>query len=259
MSNDLSKEIGELRSFVAYLKADADEKKRSEEIEKWTRWVSLSIVFLAVGAALASQQDAGFSGRALRGLNSAAIEQGKATNHWSWYQSVAIKLHLYEFEAERRGIKPRKDRAEKEVGGSRTGTPEAAKKAEKGPQGATSATAGTHVSVDSAARELSREKEAPWTTMEEVIQKKIRKYTKQKKEISEKAKAFERERDRFQEDSMLARRHTKELTLALAVLQVAIALASIALLAKKKPLWFISMGIGVYGVFQTFNGIFLWV
>jgi len=256
MSNDLSKEIGDLRSFVAYLKAEADDRKRQADRDKWIKWVSLSIVFLAVGAALANQQHAGFAGRALRGLNSASIEQGKATNHWSWYQSSSIKLHLYEFEAERRGVRVKKDKAPKEAGAAKTENPDPGKKPEGAPRPSTVAAAS---GGDSAAKDPPKKKDKPPVSMEELIQKKIGKYTKQKKEISDKAKAYEKERDKFQEDSVLAQRHTKELTLALAVLQVAIAIASISLLARKRPLWFISLAIGAYGVFQTFNGILLWV
>src|SRR5206468_8014660 len=99
--NDLNKEIADLRSFVGFLKADRDEAKRKEQSERWTKWVSLSIVFLAVGAALASQQHGGFGGAGVRELNNAAIEQGIATNKWSYYQANSVKLHLYEFEKRR--------------------------------------------------------------------------------------------------------------------------------------------------------------
>src|SRR5439155_1936269 len=90
------------------------------------------------------------------------------------------------------------------------------------------------------------------------IDSKIAKYEALKKKTKDEAEDHEKARNEHRLSSLGAQRHSKELTLALAVLQVAIALASISVLAKKKPLWFASMIIGAYGVFQTFNGIFLW-
>src|SRR5262249_414003 len=99
---DLGTELAELRSFVQTLKAARDEQKRKEQSDRWVRWVSLWIVFLAGCTALASQQHAGFGGKGVRELNHAAIQQGMASNNWAWFQSAGIKLHLYEFEKERR-------------------------------------------------------------------------------------------------------------------------------------------------------------
>lgn len=206
---ELQNELTELRTYVKLLR---DERKRSEERETWTRWVTLSIVFLAVGAALAFQQYGNFSGRGMRQLNYAAIEQGKANDQWAYYQAVSIKLHLYRFELGRR--------QEKAAG--------------------VAAAAGK-------------------TALGKLVDAKIRKYERQKKEIQAQARAFEARRDEHRKRSDRSQRHTAELTLALAVLQVAIAVASIALLSRKKPLWLMSLAIGAFGIFQTFNGMFLWL
>jgi hypothetical protein len=230
--SEITKEISELRAFVQYLKADRDEQKRKEASERWTKWVSLSIVFLAVGAALASQQHGGFSGKSVRELNQAAIAQGLATNKWSYYQSVSIKLHMYTFEKERRANKMQGSAGEGEAlrTAAAPANPGEAEKPKKKAKGA----GGTF------------------------IDKKIAKYEGQKMKIMAEAREHEAQRDRHRESSIRAQRHTAELTLALAVLQVAIALGSIAVLARKKPLWFMSLLVGAYGIFQTFNGIFLW-
>jgi hypothetical protein len=213
-----NKELAELRSYVQYLKLDREEEKRKEAREGWTKWVSLSIVFLAVAAALANQQQGSFSGRSVSGLNQAAIEQGLASNQWSYYQANSIKLHLYEFEKERRAARDK---------------------------GASLLTVGLPNPRGGLVRSF--------------LDKKIAKYQGKKKETMAKAREHEQNRDGHRQASHGAQRHKKELSLALAVLQVAIAVASISLLAKKKPLWFVSLAIGVFGVFQTFNGIFLWV
>jgi hypothetical protein len=201
----------------------ATELERSEG--GWTRWVILWIVFLAVATALASQQHSAFGARSVRALNNAAIEQGLATNHWSWYQAASVKLHMYEFEKERIA-----DAQESPGPGTATATPV---RAAMGAGAAKKAGAS--------------------------LDEKIRKYEQQKSAIREKAKSFERARDELRAASKAAQRHGTELTLAIAILQVAIAVASIAALARKKPLWFVSMVLGTFGIFQTFNGIFLWV
>lgn len=234
--NDLSKEIGELRSYVGYLKADRDEQKRKEEREKWTKWVSLSIVFLAVGAALSNQQYSSFSGQEVKQLNHASIEQGLASNQWSYYQANSIKLHLYEFEKRRLLEEHGKAVAGEEADDPALAAPEAGarqkKKKKRGSQ-----IKGVLAKLD----------------------KKIAKYQKKKKETMARAREHDAKREEYRKSSAIAQRHKSQLMLSLAVLQVAIALASISILAKKKPLWFMSLAIGAYGIFETFNGIFLWV
>ena len=51
--NDLQKEIAELKSFIADLKADRAATKEKEKREAWTKYVSLSVVIIAVIAAIA--------------------------------------------------------------------------------------------------------------------------------------------------------------------------------------------------------------
>ena len=282
--NELQKELADLRSFVEFLKSDRVAQKAKEDSEKWTRWVSLTIVFLAVAAALANQQYGAFSGRAVRSLNHAAIAQGNATNKWSYYMSVSIKLHMYKFEKRRA----------KEVGTLRKalatlvssgpsrgqlagmGAPaqelesltpekviEAAKLAPRGarkdqlPDPGKKAEDGASGEPEKSAKKSKAGK--PPQDAKAILEEKIAKYNKQKPEIMKEAGQLEAQVLAHSKDSEDAQRHTKALTLALAVLQVAIAIGSIAALAKKKPLWFISMVIGAYGLFETFNGIFMWV
>lgn len=256
--NELQKELSDLRSYVEFLKADRLAAKKKEDSEKWTRWVSLTIVFLAVAAALANQQYGGFSGRAVRSLSHAAIAQGNATNKWSYFSSVSIKLHMYEFEARRE---------------------EAAKKARKAMLAETAPAGGAEppkeAKLDGAADKAKPSGEAATPKPEKSAkkskgdklgqdiksrtEKKIAKYKGQKPKIEAEARELEAQVVAHRKDSQAAQAHTAGLTLALAVLQVAIAVGSISALAKKKPLWFVAMAIGGYGVFETFNGIFLWI
>ena len=272
--NELQKELADLRSFVEFLKSDRVAQKAKEDSEKWTRWVSLTIVFLAVAAALANQQYGAFSGRAVRSLNHAAIAQGNATNKWSYYMSVSIKLHMYKFEKRRakEDGKLRKALATLVSSGPSRGqlagmgapakeleslTPEKVIEAAKVPDPGKKAEDGASGKPEKSAKKSKAGK--PPQDAKAILEEKIAKYNKQKPEIMKEAGQLEAQVLAHSKDSEDAQRHTKALTLALAVLQVAIAIGSIAALAKKKPLWFISMVIGAYGLFETFNGIFMWV
>lgn len=81
---------------------------------------------------------------------------------------------------------------------------------------------------------------------------KISKYDKEKKEIKVKAEEFEANRDE-------ARKHSQEFGMAVIFLQVSILLSSIAALTKKKPVWYLSLGTGLAGIFYFLNGFFLWI
>ncbi len=94
--NGLDKEIGELKNFIADLKAERVAQKEKEKRESWTKYTSMSIVFIAVLAAIATQWAGKYSGRTLVELNNATFHQAKATDEWSYYQANSIKQNLYE-------------------------------------------------------------------------------------------------------------------------------------------------------------------
>jgi hypothetical protein len=231
---ELKTELAEMKSYIQLLKSDRDEARRKEEAERWTRYVALTIVFMAVAAAFASQQQGAFSGKGIKELYQAGIEQGKATNQWSYYQSVSIKLHMYQFE-------------------KRSATDETPNKDLRTAALTAIAQPGIRPSAAS-----DKEKSDP-VAYAASLDKKIKKYTKQKDEIREEARKHDRKRDEHQDTSRQAQQHSSRLTLALAILQVAIAVGSISALAKKKPLWFVSMALATGGIFQTLNGVYLWL
>src|SRR5947209_17695015 len=94
--DSLQKELAELKGFTAELKADRAAQKEKEKREAWTKYTSLSLVLLAVLAAVATQWGAKFSSRTLVNLNDATFNQAQATDEWSYYQSKSIKQNLYE-------------------------------------------------------------------------------------------------------------------------------------------------------------------
>jgi hypothetical protein len=87
--NDLQKEISELKEFIVELKADRAATKQKEKSEAWTKYVSLTVVIIAVIAAVAAQFSGKFSSQV-------QISQVKASDQWSFYEAKSIKQHLDE-------------------------------------------------------------------------------------------------------------------------------------------------------------------
>jgi len=80
----------------------------------------------------------------------------------------------------------------------------------------------------------------------------IKRYEEEKAAIKAKANAFEKDRDACQE-------HGSQFGIAVIFLQVTILLSSIAGLLKKKPVWYLSLGIGVIGIVFFMDGFFLFL
>lgn len=87
--NDLQKEISELKQFIADLKADRAATKEKEKREAWTKYVSLTVVIVAVIAAIVTQWAGRYSGRV-------QMSQAQASDQWAFYQAKSIKQHLDE-------------------------------------------------------------------------------------------------------------------------------------------------------------------
>lgn len=92
----LQSELVELKGFIADLKADRVSQKEKERKESWTKYTSLTIVFLAVLAAIATQWSGRYGSRVLAALNDSTFQQAKASDQWSYYQAKSIKQNLYE-------------------------------------------------------------------------------------------------------------------------------------------------------------------
>jgi len=75
-------------------------------------------------------------------------------------------------------------------------------------------------------------------------------YQAEQDEIQRKAKAYEADRDE-------AAKHGAPLGTAIAALQIAIALASVCLITKRKSLWAAAGFLGIAGLFYLISGLFL--
>ena len=97
----MSTDLNELNSLVATLKADQQAQKEKEKRDAWTKYVSLSMICLAVLAAIATQRGAGYSSATMKQLNEATFNQAEASDQWAFYQAKGIKQSIYELERDR--------------------------------------------------------------------------------------------------------------------------------------------------------------
>jgi uncharacterized membrane protein len=191
---DLDKELAELKTFIADLKQDRAAQKEKEQREAWTKYTAVSLVFIAVLAAVASQWSGKYSGKVLVELNNSTYKQAQASDQWSYYQAKSIKQNLYE--------------AVREVAGK------------------SAVTNGEHETQALVA-----------------FNAKVAKYEAEKKEIKQKAEQLEKERDDSRAVATRASRHGGGMGLAIAIFQISIALASICMVTKKRPLWYVSLAL----------------
>ena len=185
--NELQQEIAELKQFIVDLKADRAAAKQKEKSEAWTKYVLLTVVIIAVVAAIAAQWSGKYGGRV-------QISQAKASDQWAFYQSKSIKQHLFEI--------------------SRTQLAR---------------------SVSANDAEIAREQKK--------FDDAVARYNTEKSEIKAKAEALEKERD----DAGL---RGGKMGLAVSIFSVAIAMASICTVTKKKPLWFIAIGLAGFAAYE---------
>jgi hypothetical protein len=86
----------------------------------------------------------------------------------------------------------------------------------------------------------------------ESLNKKIKKYNDEKKEIKKKAEEFEK----IREDCKV---HSGAFGIAVIFLQVSILLSSISALTKRKYIWVLSLFVGAAGIVYFFDGFFLFL
>ena len=192
----LQDELNDLKNFIADLKADRAAQKDKEKREAWTKHTSLSIVFIAVLAAVATQWAGKYSSRVLVFLNDATFDQAKASDQWSYYQAKTIKQNLYEVA---------RDQISKT-----DGMPDSTK--------------GNQL---------------------EAFNAKITKYEQEKNQIQSDANKLERQRDGARQAAVTASQRGSGMGLAVSIFQISIAMGSICLVVKKRPLWYLSLLLAV--------------
>ena len=93
-------DLNELKELVAELRAEHVAQKAKAKSEGWTKYVSLTMVIIAVSAAIATLKGGGFSTRTLKEMNEATFNQAQASDQWSYFEGKSIKQNLYEIELE---------------------------------------------------------------------------------------------------------------------------------------------------------------
>jgi len=178
----------------------AEEKK-----EKWTNYLAITTVLIAVCATLSTFKGGGYSNKSL-------MSQSKASDQWSFYQAKSMKGYMFQMQKD--NFELQRDLIAKSKG-----------------------------SDDLIAR---------FNAKIEDYDKKYKQYEVDKEQISSEAKKFEAEKEQF-------KRHSSAFGMAVIFLQISILLSSISMLAKKKVVWYLSLAVGVVGVFYFCNGFFLFI
>jgi hypothetical protein len=203
----LDKELAELKGFIADLKADREAQKEKERREAWTKHTAISLVFIAVLAALAAQWSGKFGSQALKEMNNATFYQALATDQWGYYQAKSIKQNLYE---------AMRELASRSTGGNGT----------------------------NAAAAL------------EAFNAKIAKYESDKAAITNVATRLEGQRDTARDAAAQAGNLGGRMGMAMVIFQIAVAIGSICLVTKKRPLWYLSLGIAAVAALKMIQ---VWV
>ena len=90
----------DVKELIASIKAEKQALKDKELRDSWTKYVSLTLVCLAVLTAIATLKGGGFTTRTLKELNEATFQQAHASDQWSFFQAKSIKQNLYEIEGD---------------------------------------------------------------------------------------------------------------------------------------------------------------
>jgi hypothetical protein len=181
-----SPERDPLERHILELRADREQAKDKEKREAWTKGAGVSVVFVAVLAAIATQWGGKYSTRTLTALNDATYYQAQASDQWSFYQAKSIKQNFYEVAREQQAAK----------------------------------------AADGGSDDFSS---------------KVARFEQEKTAIKHKAEGLEAERQRARDAANLWSARGSAMGLAVSIYQIAIAVASIAMLMKRKPFWYASL------------------
>jgi hypothetical protein len=187
-----------LKQYIVDLKADRDAAKAKEKAEAWTKGAGVSVVFVAVLAAVATQWGGKYSGRTLTALNDATYFQARASDQWSYFQAKSIKQNLYEMAREQEEAHP------------------------------TGKTAALLAELDA----------------------RVAKFAEEKTAIKAGAEKLESQRQHARETATAWSAQGAKMGLSVAIYQIAIAVASIAMLMRKKPFWYASLALAAAATAQ---------
>ena len=193
-----------MKQYIVDLKADRDAAKHKEQAEAWTKTAGVSVVLVAVLAAVATQWGAKYSGRTMTALNDATYAQTLASDQWSFYQAKSIKQNLYEVAEEQEQANP----------------------SEKTPK------------------------------LIAAFDTRVAKFGEEKAAIKADAEKFGRDRQAARDAAHRWSQKGGAMGLSVSIFQIAIAIASIGLLMKRKPFWYASLLLAAGATAQM---VYAWV
>src|SRR5438034_7281597 len=92
MPEEIEVETKELQEAIEEMHEERREREEEVKRSAWTRYIALSTAILAVFAAIGALQSGAL-------VNQAMMDQLKASDTWSEYQSSRLKDHLYSLAA----------------------------------------------------------------------------------------------------------------------------------------------------------------
>jgi hypothetical protein len=190
-----SDEPDSLKQHILELRADREQVKDKEKRDAWTKGAGVSVVFVAVLAAIATQWGGKYSTRTLTALNDATYYQARASDQWSFYQAKSIKQNLYEVAREQQSAK----------------------------------------ASDGGFDDFSS---------------RIARFEQEKVAIKRDAEGLESKRQQARDAANAWSTRGSAMGLAVSIYQIAIAVASIAMLMKRKPFWYASLALAAVATAQ---------
>ncbi len=94
----MKEDLSELKELVAAIKADAAAQKEKAKSESWTRYVSLTAVFLAILSAFGTQRSGAYGSTSIKQLTEVALAQTQASDQWAFYQAKGLKQSVVELQ-----------------------------------------------------------------------------------------------------------------------------------------------------------------
>jgi hypothetical protein len=91
-TREREKQDDDIQTLIVSIAEERRAAKEKEKRERWTRYVSLMVVVLAVATGVGSLKAGGFSTRVV-------LFQGQASDTWAFYQAKSIKQRIAEMEA----------------------------------------------------------------------------------------------------------------------------------------------------------------
>ncbi len=174
-------------------------------------------------------------------VNEAMMDQLKASDTWNEYQASRLKHHLYTIAGNSLvdgGAAPAPH-----TGGAETaGKPAPAAKEGRAAHGGAPAEAKKPKKEEPGFKALPSDK-------------RLAKYADQVTKESEKEEKLSEDAKKREEESAHKMHKHHQFAISVAFIQVAVALSAIAALTRIKPVWWLSMGIGLVGMVSFFIGL----